>query len=746
MVLPPAAAFCGKCGERLEKPDQRSKEMLTIDRSVNLERYRITALMRRAPYVQLSLAMDTQQHRPVAIRDIDIQQIDTSSHSRIFKALQQEYDLLRRQKNKDVLPLIASFHAQNHLYSISAWPLTTGTSSGSAQGTIPTNRNTHIYTMQDVLQSGIGLPEEQIALSWTLRLANAVEHLHRDHIVIGTLDPSTILVNQKDYSGEPSLFPSWMPPAVQSQLQQALNTANTFPLSHITPDRTAFFSPEAKQGQPEMRSDIYSMGALLYLLMTGIAPSEQSRSASKQLRSPREINPRIQHTLATIILKALSGEPSARFQNVHEFVAALLEQQVESKVFQRLSHTYPGHNRPAERAGIPLPEMNVTSDKDNNKTEQGKAAQTNQETNDDTISIGPIPQRLTRHYLSHINTPQEGQEPLKSEQEESIVETGHSEQTMQLTKEEMQQAQGTGSAQGTIPTVAKVVAGAEEGSSAQNTSENTDSVNEGEPDTDNQSSRADTEEGSKTQTLAAEREQNKQEPNDNTATSLESHEQIPLREHSQPDSSVTEGPTDSENASPAESEKKALSHSPLRAEVLQQDKRALSKTFAELFERVKRFVLDGQARTNNAVAMIETPMRIQPNKNYTLRIHIMGRNEPKHVSGFKQRNDATVLSGLSSLICGERVHIEVRSALYHNYAYIVQQTDVEIPATNYAAEITIPMRSITDGTGTKRERLHIFFTDQKQNPLYEKPFVVELFISNLVQSGNEGHNVLAIPL
>jgi hypothetical protein len=56
------------------------------------------------------------------------------------------------------------------------------------------------------------------------------------------------------------------------------------------------------------------------------------------------------------------------------------------------------------------------------------------------------------------------------------------------------------------------------------------------------------------------------------------------------------------------------------------------------------------------------------------------------------------------------------------------------------------MRSIVEGSGTKRERLHIFFTDEKHNSLYEKPFLIELFISNLVQSGQEGHNVLSIPL
>lgn len=104
------------------------------------------------------------------------------------------------------------------------------------------------------------------------------------------------------------------------------------------------------------------------------------------------------------------------------------------------------------------------------------------------------------------------------------------------------------------------------------------------------------------------------------------------------------------------------------------------------------------------------------------------------------------LSGLSALARGDRIHIEVQTALIQNYAYILQQADVEIPSTGYAAEVTIPLQAIPDGSGTRRERLHINFTDEAKRPLYEKPFVVELFISSHVQAGREGHNVLTIPL
>src|ERR1019366_2594661 len=159
--------------------------------------------------------------------------------------------------------------------------------------------------------------------------------------------------------------------------------------------------------------------------------------------------------------------------------------------------------------------------------------------------------------------------------------------------------------------------------------------------------------------------------------------------------------------------------------------------------RLQRFILGEQQRSTTAAALIETPLRIQPNQGYSLRIHLMGRDTPVLPAGVKK---GTTAAGLSGLVHGEKIHVEVRSSLYQNYAYIVQRADVEIPARGYAAEVTIPMQALTTGPSGRRERLHIFFLDAERRPLYEKPFVLELFISHLVQSGREGHNVLNIPI
>lgn len=368
--------------------------------------------------------------------------------------------------------------------------------------------------------------------------------------------------------------------------------------------------------------------------------------------------------------------------------------------------------------------------------------------------------------------------------EESIVENGYPEKTIQPAKEEIEQPQSTNP-----PTVVEVVPEPEEATSLHNESDSTDSSSKDELDTDSQHSfpttdikdvstiqavaegadntdspskderdidsqhslpTTDIEELPTMQAVAEGEGQNEQKTeDDSTAVSLESNESTPLVEEAPQDQPVAEGSPAIEDTSSPSSNASPLSLSRLPSEASQQERielTTLAKPFSTLFKHIKRFILGSQPRINNVVAIIETPMRIQPNTNYTIRIHLIGRDEPKHVHGFKPNNDTTRLGGLGSLTHGELVHIEVRSALYHNYAYIVQQADVEVPASNYAAEITIPMRSITGNPSTRRERLHIFFTDEKQNPLYEKPFLIELFISSLVQSGHEGHNILSIPL
>ena len=90
-----------------------------------------------------------------------------------------------------------------------------------------------------------------------------------------------------------------------------------------------YMAPEQFDGRADEHSDIYSVGCLLYECLTGAAPFEGTMAAqvmahrSKPRPDPRELAPQVPPALAAVVTRAMATDPAARFQNVHEMLAAL---------------------------------------------------------------------------------------------------------------------------------------------------------------------------------------------------------------------------------------------------------------------------------------------------------------------------------------------------------------------------------------------------------------------------------------
>jgi serine/threonine protein kinase len=164
-----------------------------------------------------------------------------------------------------------------------------------------------------------------------LDVCNAIEYAHRRGVLHRDLKPGNVMVGKY---GE-TLVVDWglaksidrTDPGEEEERtlvpSSASGTAETLPGSAVgTP---AYMSPEQAAGdfgRLGPRSDVYSLGATLYCLLTGLAPF-QSNDAVAVLRavqigefpSPRTRDPAIDPALEAVCLKAMAREPELRYES-----------------------------------------------------------------------------------------------------------------------------------------------------------------------------------------------------------------------------------------------------------------------------------------------------------------------------------------------------------------------------------------------------------------------------------------------
>lgn len=679
--LLPDATFCSSCGERLDKKQALSS--LLKDEQDIANRYRITSLVRRRPYVNLYFALDNQQSRQgqqymVAIRDIDITSLHDEARTQAIELAQQEYDLLRLWRLPHVLPVVDLRYFQGHLFVVSGYPpiaSSLGTTSKFENTKALTGKVHRLYTLQDFLQSGQGLPPEQQALKWMRNLCQAVDGLNRHQIITGELDPYTIILNENSDDAEPALMTSWLSPQLQRLLRSSQGSTRLW---------SYFCAPEALQGKAEPRSDIYSLGAVLYLLLTGSPPSETVSRTRGRLRSPRELNGRISAHVNDCVMQALASEPSKRFQNALEMSEALFNPRYSRLQTLKLSRL------DNEINDSPVP------------TEEDA----------ETIRIVPLSQKhVDRWRASRPQTTTTAQIPHRP----LIPRVAPQSQELEEIQAEWQQ-----------PPVAQLQSQPIAATPTLESSTEAQSITPGE------------------QFVQQEASASQQLPLQDTPTS-------PLLQTSQNSLMSTwkqrvtammpsieiEGLKKSRNKQETVSEQ-----SPIETVETTLDQHTGQEAAIPWFEQLQRLVLGQQRRAMMAAALIETPLCVQPDQVFTLRCQILGRDEPTIPLKTQEGGQST---WLSSLIQGDRFTIEVRAVLNQNDTYVMQHTTVVMPAAGYVAEVTIPIQPLSSMPSGRRDRLHIFFFDEQRHLLYDKPFVVEVFVSHFLKRGHEGYHVLTIP-
>lgn len=161
-----------------------------------------------------------------------------------------------------------------------------------------------------------------------ISISAAIDYAHQKGMIHRDVKPANILLDQRDNAynpiGEPILTDFGIVKLMRSFTGTLTGNWLGTPL---------YMSPEQAQGQPgNERSDIYSLGVILYEICTGVRPFQGDSQLSVMIQHihtpptpPALINPAIPPALSDVILCSLSKNPEDRFPSASAMTAAMLQ-------------------------------------------------------------------------------------------------------------------------------------------------------------------------------------------------------------------------------------------------------------------------------------------------------------------------------------------------------------------------------------------------------------------------------------
>ncbi len=257
-----------------------------------LDHYRIESLVARSGMASIFRATDTLNGRTVAIK---IPHPEMEADPQLFDRFKREQEIGEKLDHPGVMRVFKDAN-RSRIYMAMEW----------VEGQLLRN-----------LMSGRGKMPADRAARITAKVCEALDYIHSHGVVHRDMKPENIMVDADDNI---KLIDFGI---AANEGSRRLTFAK---LSNVmgTPD---YISPEQVKGKRgDARSDIYSVGVMLYEMLTGKVPFTGNNAFlimnDRLLNSPvppREIDPSISPAMQEIIYRALERDPRNRYGAAREF-------------------------------------------------------------------------------------------------------------------------------------------------------------------------------------------------------------------------------------------------------------------------------------------------------------------------------------------------------------------------------------------------------------------------------------------
>ncbi|MCI0514833.1 bifunctional serine/threonine protein kinase/MFS transporter [candidate division KSB1 bacterium] len=202
-------------------------------------------------------------------------------------------------------------------------------------------------SLQEIVKNRPKRGLEQLILKIVEQACEILSYVHSEGVVHRDLKPENILVRR---NGSIAIVDF----GIAKRLVPGTRTR------HLARAASHFYSPpeqyETGKGVTDPRSDIYSLGAILYFLLTGREPIDAINRKADEVISPlpRELNPDLSSQVEAVIIKAMAMRAVDRYENMIQFKKVLIGAgAVSARVCSKCGQLYRGSRDVCQKCGGP---------------------------------------------------------------------------------------------------------------------------------------------------------------------------------------------------------------------------------------------------------------------------------------------------------------------------------------------------------------------------------------------------------